>query len=186
MVEAQTFRADLFYRLNVFPVQVPPLRERPDDIPLLVRYFVQQCARRMRKAIETIPADTMQALIQYPWPGNIRELQNILERAVILSPGSVLQVPRTDLTPRATEPVGATGSAQGRPALPGPPETREAARRPPIRSVLEEAERQHILRMLEETNWVVAGPHGAAVRLGMKRSTLQFRMQKLGISRRVK
>src|SRR5438132_467284 len=90
MVEAQTFRADLFYRLNVFPVQVPPLRERPDDIPLLVRYFVQQCARRMRKAIETIPADTMQALIQYPWPGNIRELQNIIERAVILSPGSVL------------------------------------------------------------------------------------------------
>ena len=184
MVEAQTFRTDLFYRLNVFPVHVPPLRERPDDIPLLVRYFAQQCARRMRKTIETIPADTMQALIQYPWPGNIRELQNIIERAVILSPGSVLQVPRTDLTPRATEPVGATGSAQGRQALPTPHETREAARHPPIRHVLEEAERQHILRALEETQWVVAGPQGAAARLGMPRSTLQRRIQQLGLVRR--
>jgi len=172
MVAAQTFRADLFYRLNVFPVQVPPLRERPDDIPLLVRYFAQQCARRMRKTIETIPADTMQALIQYPWPGNIRELQNIIERAVILSPGPVLQVPRTDLTARAMETVL------------GPPETRDAARRTPIRSVLEEAERQHILRALEETQWVVAGPHGAAARLGMPRSTLQRRIQQLGLVRR--
>src|SRR5467141_2823174 len=172
MVEAQTFRADLFYRLNVFPVQVPPLRERPDDIPLLVRYFAQQCARRMRQTIETIPADTMQALVQYSWPGNIRELQNILERAVILSPGSVLQVPRTDLTPRAMETV------------PGLPETRETARRPPIRHVLEEAERQHILRALEETQWVVAGPQGAAARLGMPRSTLQRRIQQLGLVRR--
>jgi formate hydrogenlyase transcriptional activator len=172
MVEAQTFRADLFYRVNVFPVQVPPLRERPDDIPLLVRHFVQQFARRMHKTIETIPADTMQALFQYPWPGNIRELQNILERAVILSPGPVLQVPRTDLSPRATE------------TMPMQHETRDPARHTPLRSALEEAERQHILRVLEETKWVVAGPHGAAVRLGMKRSTLQFRMQKLGISRR--
>jgi formate hydrogenlyase transcriptional activator len=174
MVEAQTFRADLFYRVNVFPVHVPPLRERPDDIPLLVRYFAQQFARRMHKTIETIPADTMQALIQYPWPGNIRELQNVIERAVILSPGPVLQVPRTDLTPRATD------------TAPRQHEALDPARRTPMRSVLEEAERQHILRMLEETNWVVAGPHGAAVRLGMKRSTLQFRMQKLGISRRGK
>jgi formate hydrogenlyase transcriptional activator len=128
----------------------------------------------MHKTIETIPADTIQALLQYPWPGNIRELQNVIERAVILSPGPVLQVPRTDLTPRATDTV------------PMQHETLDLARRTPIRSVLEEAERQHILHMLEETNWVVAGPHGAAVRLGMKRSTLQFRMQKLGISRRVK
>jgi len=172
MVEAQTFRADLFYRLNVFPVQVPPLRERPDDIPLLVRYFAQQCARRMRKTIETIPADTMQALVQYSWPGNIRELQNIIERAVILSPGPVLQVPRTDLTPRATETVL------------GPHATREAARRTPIRHVLEEAERQHILRALEETQWVMAGPQGAAARLGMPRSTLQRRIQQLGLVRR--
>jgi formate hydrogenlyase transcriptional activator len=185
MVEAQQFRADLFYRVNVFPVYVPALRERPDDIPLLVRHFAQQFARRMHKTIETIPADTMQALIQYPWPGNIRELQNIIERAVILSPGPVLQVPRTALTPRATDSVGATASAQGE-ALPMQSETPDPPKRTPIRSTLEETERQHILRVLEETNWVVAGPHGAAVRLGLKRSTLQFRMQKLGISRRGK
>jgi formate hydrogenlyase transcriptional activator len=112
--------------------------------------------------------------MQYPWPGNIRELQNVIERAVILSPGPVLQVPRTDLTPRATEPVGATVSAQSRQALPLQHETRDAAGHTPIRSVL------------EATRWVVAGPQGAAVRLGMKRSTLQFRMQKLGLSRRGK
>jgi len=116
----------------------------------------------------------MQALIQYPWPGNIRELQNIIERAVILSPGPVLQVPRTDLTPRATDTV------------PLKHEMLDPARRTPIQNVLEETERQHILHVLEETNWVVAGPQGAAVRLGMKRSTLQFRMKKLGIFRRVK
>jgi formate hydrogenlyase transcriptional activator len=173
MVEAQTFRADLFYRVNVFPVQVPPLRERPDDIPLLVRHFVQQFARRMHITIETIPADTMQAFLQYPWPGNIRELQNILERAVILSPGPVLQVLRTDLNPRAPE------------TMPMTHDTRDPTRRTPLRSALEETERLRILRALEEAKWVVAGPHGAAVRLGLKRSTLQFRMQKLGISRRV-
>jgi formate hydrogenlyase transcriptional activator len=173
MVEARTFRADLFYRVNVFPVQVPPLRERPDDIPLLVRHFVLQFARRMHKTIETIPADTMQAFLQYPWPGNIRELQNILERAVILSPGPVLQVPHTDLTPRVPE------------TMPMTHDTRDPARRMPLRSALEETERLRILRALEETKWVMAGPHGAAVRLGLKRSTLQFRMQKLGISRRV-
>jgi formate hydrogenlyase transcriptional activator len=170
MVEAQTFRADLFYRLNVFPIRVPPLRERPDDIPLLVRSFAQQCARRMRKPITTIPADTMQALIQYAWPGNIRELHNVIERAVILSPGPVLQVPCSDLTPRATE------------ARPRPHETPAPAGRTPIRSVLEEAERQHILQALEQTRWVVAGPHGAAARLGMPRSTLQRRIQQLGLA----
>jgi formate hydrogenlyase transcriptional activator len=170
MVEAQTFRADLFYRLNVFPIRVPPLRERPDDIPLLVRAFAQQCARRMGKPITTIPAETMQALIQYAWPGNIRELHNVIERAVILSPGPVLQVPCTDLTPRATE------------ARPRPHETPAPAGRTPIRSVLEEAERQHILQALEETRWVVAGPHGAAARLGMPRSTLQRRIQQLGLA----
>jgi formate hydrogenlyase transcriptional activator len=173
MVEAKTFRADLFYRVNVFPVQVPALRERQDDIPLLVRHFVQQFARRMHKTIETIPADTMQAFLEYPWPGNIRELQNILERAVILSPGPVLQVPRTDLIPRTPE------------TMPMTHETRDPARQTPLRSALEETERLRILRALEETKWVVAGPYGAAVRLGLKRSTLQFRMQKLGISRRV-
>jgi formate hydrogenlyase transcriptional activator len=159
MVDEQQFRADLFYRVNVFPVHVPPLRERPEDIPLLVRHFAQQSARRMRKAIETIPSDTMQGLTQYPWPGNIRELQNIIERAVILSPGPVLQVPLTDLTPRA------------------------ALVRPTAHDTLEEAERKHILAVLEEAKWVLGGLNGAAVRLGMKRSTLQFRMRKLGIAR---
>lgn len=159
LVDKQQFRADLFYRVNVFPVHVPPLRERPEDIPLLVRHFAQQFARRMHKAIETIPSDTMQGLLRYPWPGNIRELQNIIERAVIVSPGPVLQVPLTDLIPRAA------------PARPMPQDTLEAA------------ERKHILAVLEETKWVLGGLNGAAVRLGMKRSTLQFRMRKLGIAR---
>jgi formate hydrogenlyase transcriptional activator len=159
MVDEQQFRADLFYRVNVFPVHVPPLRERPEDIPLLVRHFAQQFARRMRKTIETIPSDTMQGLLRYPWPGNIRELQNIIERAVIVSPGPVLQVPLADLNPRAT------------PARPTPQDT------------LEDAERKHILAVLKETKWVLGGLNGAAVRLGMKRSTLQFRMRKLGIAR---
>jgi formate hydrogenlyase transcriptional activator len=141
---------------------VPPLRKRPEDIPLLVRHFAQQFARRLRKTIETIPSDTMQGLTLYPWPGNIRELQNIIERAVILSPGPVLQVPLSDLKPPA---MGAS---------------------PKNRDTLEEAERKHILSVLAETNWVLGGPNGAAVRLGMKRSTLQFRMHKLGIFRPAK
>ena len=172
MVEAQQFRADLFYRLNVFPVHVPPLRERPEDIPLLVRHFARQFARRMHKTIETIPAGTMQALIRYPWPGNIRELQNIIERAVILSPGPVLQVCRTDLLPRAAE------------TTPMQHEPLDRARCTPLRSALEETERRRILRALEECKWMVAGPDGAAVRLGLRRSTLQHRMRKLGLSRR--
>jgi formate hydrogenlyase transcriptional activator len=159
MVEAQTFRPDLFYRVNVFPVHVPPLRERPDDIPLLVRHFAQQFARRLRKPIATIPSDTMQGLIRYPWPGNIRELQNIIERAMILSPGPVLQVPLADLKPLA------------------------AAASPMNHDTLEAAERKHILAALEETKWVLGGANGAAVRLGLKRTTLQFRMRKLGIAR---
>jgi len=124
-----------------------------------VRHFAQQFARRMRKTIETIPSDTMQGLIRYPWPGNIRELQNVIERAVIVSPGPVLQVPLTDLKSPAT------GAG------------------PKNHHTLEEAERKHILAVLEETKWVLGGLNGAAVRLGMKRSTLQFRMRKLGIAR---
>jgi formate hydrogenlyase transcriptional activator len=172
MVEAQQFRADLFYRLHVFPVHVPSLRERPEDIPLLVRHFTRQFARRMRKTIETIPASTMQSLMRYPWPGNIRELQNIIERAVILSPGPALQVCRTDLLPRATE------------MMPMPHEPLDRARCTPLRSALADTERRRILRALEECKWMVAGPDGAAARLGLKRSTLQYRMQKLGLSRR--
>jgi formate hydrogenlyase transcriptional activator len=169
MVKGQTFREDLFYRLNVFPLHVPALRERPEDIPLLVRHFADQFARRANKTIETLPSDTMKALCRYHWPGNIRELQNVIERAVIVSTGSVLRVPVGDLRSR-------TQPARAEPAT--------AALEPRnIRSVLEEAERKHILEVLQKTNWVVAGPNGAAIRLGMKRSTLQFHMQKLGISR---
>jgi formate hydrogenlyase transcriptional activator len=158
MVRDWQFRDDLYYRLNVFPIEVPPLRERPEDIPPLVRFFAQQCARRMKRQLDTIPSATMDALVRYPWPGNVRELQNLIERAVILSKGPVLQVSEAELGPPA-EPLAK--SAQ----------------------TLVEAERQHILRALQDCDWVIAGPRGAATRLGMKRSTLQFRMQKLGISR---
>jgi formate hydrogenlyase transcriptional activator len=159
MVDQQKFRMDLFYRLNVFPVHVPPLRERQEDIPLLVRHFVQQSSRRMHKTIDTIPTETMNALVRYHWPGNIRELQNLIERAVILSSGPVLKVPLADL------------------------KTRAVAAAPRNHDTLEEAERKHMVGVLEDANWVIAGPNGAAARLGMKRSTLQFRMKKLGIAR---
>ncbi len=160
MVDEQKFRADLFYRLNVFPIHVPPLHERPEDIPLLVRHFVEHYARRMNRAIETIPSEAMETLTRYRWPGNIRELQNLIERAVILSPGPVLRVPLGDLELRV-----ATGQHNGKP------------------QTLEEAERGHIVATLTDTKWVVAGARGAAARLGMNRSTLQFRMKKLGIVR---
>jgi formate hydrogenlyase transcriptional activator len=154
MVEERLFRADLYYRLNVFPITVPPLRDRPDDIPLLVRYFVQQYARRMNRRIETIPAASMQALTRYHWPGNIRELQNFIERAVIVSPGPVLQAPVRELK-RA-------GAAAGDVTL--------AA-----------AEREAILRALRDSAGRVGGERGAAAKLGMKRTTLQAKMRKLGI-----
>ncbi len=158
LVDQQRFRQDLFYRLNVFPIQVPSLRERREDIPLLVRHFAQQFARRMKKKIETIPTETMDALTRYEWPGNIRELQNLIERAVILSSGPTLEVPMMALGTRGN----------------GAPHHSES-------DTLEEAERRHIVGILDQTHWVVAGPNGAAARLGMKRSTLQFRMRKLGI-----
>jgi formate hydrogenlyase transcriptional activator len=154
MVEDREFRADLFYRLNVFPIVIPPLRERLDDIPPLVRHFAQQFAKRMRKRIDTIPSEVMEALVGYSWPGNVRELQNLIERAVILTQGSVLKIPLRELAPRSTS------------------------------RTLKESEREHILRALRDSNWIVAGPHGAAARLGLKRSTLQFRMRKLGIARK--
>jgi len=160
MVEQRKFRADLFYRLNVFPIYVPALRERSEDIPLLVHHFAQRFARRMNRTIETIPAETMAALTRYPWPGNIRELQNLIERAVIVSHGPVLQVPLQDL------------------------DNRIALRRDNEKDqTLEEAQRAHILTILKDTRWVLAGPRGAAARLGMNRSTLQFRLKKLGIVR---
>jgi formate hydrogenlyase transcriptional activator len=161
MVEEQKFRSDLFYRLNVFPVYVPPLRDRKEDIPFLVRHFAQHFARNMTRDIDTISAETMNALTHYPWPGNVRELQNVIERAVILSKGSVLKISLADLKSKSSDPNGHVNGA----------------------ATLEEIERRHILSVLEQSNWVFAGPNGAAAKLGIKRPTLQFRMQKLGISR---
>jgi formate hydrogenlyase transcriptional activator len=161
MVADGRFRSDLYYRLNVFPLVLPPLRERADDIPPLVRHFTQRFARRMGRRIETIPSAVMEALAGYPWPGNIRELQNVIERAVILSPGSSLQVPLGDLQLAAAHAAAPTGEAV----------------------TLADAEREHIVGALRETGWVVGGPKGAAARLGMKRSMLYWKMKKLGISR---
>ncbi|HEY6084567.1 MAG TPA: sigma 54-interacting transcriptional regulator [Nitrospira sp.] len=158
MVEEQKFRSDLYYRLKVFPVTVPPLRERAEDIPLLVRHFAQKFAQRMKKQIETIPSAAMKALQEYPWPGNVRELENFIERAVILSPDSDLRVPMAEL------------------------ENHGAVRTEPS-ATLESAEREHILKTLKESRWIIGGSSGAAAKLGMKRTTLQSKMQKLGISR---
>jgi formate hydrogenlyase transcriptional activator len=158
MVEDRLFRSDLYYRLNVFPIVVPPLRERAEDIPLLVRYFAQKHARRMDRRIESIPSEEMEALTRYSWPGNVRELENLIERAVILSRGPTLHVPLPEIRPASD---GSPASAV----------------------TLEAAEREHILRALHETRWVIAGASGAAARLGMKRTTLQSRLAKLGISR---
>jgi formate hydrogenlyase transcriptional activator len=158
-VENKQFRSDLYYRLNVFPIRSPSLRDRAGDIPLLVRYFTQRISRQMEKRVERIPAETMEALCRYRWPGNVRELENLIERAVILSQGAELHVPLGELKIAARE-------------SPSPVTTLHAA------------ERDHILRALEKTDWVIAGPSGAAALLGMKRSTLQSKMIKLGISRR--
>ncbi|HEY2584668.1 MAG TPA: sigma 54-interacting transcriptional regulator [Tepidisphaeraceae bacterium] len=162
MVSEGRFRSDLYYRLNVFPIALPPLRERPDDIPRLVRHFTQRFARRMGRRIETIPSSVMDALARYPWPGNVRELQNVIERAVILARGPALQVPPADLQ-SAAAPAAAAGNGAS--------------------VTLADAEREHILGALRDTGWVLGGPRGAAARLGMKRSTLHWKMQKLGISR---
>jgi formate hydrogenlyase transcriptional activator len=157
------FRTDLFYRLSVFPLRVPPLRERQDDIPLLVRYFVRKFAARIGRHIETIPKETMKLLLAWPWPGNIRELENLMERSVILSDGNALRVPLSEMR------------TESRPLL-------SPADATPNQS-LDNAEREHILRVLRETGGVLSGPDGAARRLGLKRTTLQSKMQRLKISR---
>ena len=174
MVEEQKFRSDLYYRLNVFPIRIPPLRERPEDIALLVRHFTQQFARRMNKRIESISSETMNVMCDYHWPGNIRELQNIIERAVILSTGPELRVPLSDFKTNGTSAANPEGAS-----LSGA----RSENRGSMQRILEETERKQIVAALEQARWVVAGPKGAAVRLGMKRSTLQVRMQKLGIAR---
>jgi len=146
---------DLYYRLNVFPIAIPPLRQRPEDIPMLVAHFVHRYAERMAKQIEKITLDAMEKLVRYPWPGNIRELQNFIERAVILTKGDVLQLSALPSSAAvSTEPV-----------------------------TLEEAERDHILHALRDSNWVVGGAAGAAARLGVKRTTLISKMRKRGLSR---
>jgi formate hydrogenlyase transcriptional activator len=152
MVDAGQFRADLYYRLHVFPITLLPLRQRPEDIPLLVRHFVRHYARHLHRCIDTIPATVVQALTHHPWPGNVRELQNVIERAVILSPGPTLRLALDEL-PR------------GRPATESPALVRTHA----------EVEREHIVRVLREANGVVGGPHGAAARLGLRRTTLLHR-----------
>jgi len=159
MVAERTFRSDLYYRLRVFPLVMPPLRDRQEDIPALVRYFVQKYSRLMNREIESITTDTLDTLVHYSWPGNIRELENLIERAVILSPGPVLKVPMGELKPMADSPQGDLLTLQA-------------------------AEREHILKALEASHWKLAGSDGAASRLGMKRTTLQSRIKKLGISRR--
>ena len=157
MVEQGQFRADLYYRLNVFPIMIPPLRERREDIPILVRYFVDKYAKAMNRKIERIPASVMDAIVRYSWPGNIRELQNFMERAVILSEGQVLRPPMGEL--------------------------RESKSRPSSSATLKDVEQKHILQVLRECGWTLGGPQGAAARLGLPRTTLIYRMRRLGIRR---
>jgi len=157
MVQEGKFRSDLYYRLHVFPLSVPALRERREDIPLLVRHFVEEYAQRMNRHIETIPPQAVEALTNYSWPGNVRELQNFIERAVILSLGTVLRAPLAELK---EDPVQTVRSEL---------------------STLEEMEREHVLRAIRASRWVLGGPNGAAARLGMKRTTLAYRIRKLNI-----
>ena len=162
-VHEKRFRSDLYYRLNVFPVLVPPLRERHEDIPLLVRHFVEKYARRMKKPIDTIPVTAMNALSEYHWPGNVRELENFVERSVILSADSVLQPPLGEL---ARQKVSSLSPASA-----------------DVPTKLREFEREHVLRTLKDTKWIIGGPAGAAARLGMKRTTLGSLVKRLGITR---
>ncbi len=164
MVADREFRGDLYYRLNVFPIRLPALRERSDDIPLLVRHFVQGFARRMQKSIDHVSVESINALLGYSWPGNVRELQNFIERAVILSPGKVLRLPVSELNQHDSFAD-----------IPG--------QSPGSRLTLKDAEREHIIQALAETNWIIGGLKGAAARLGLKRTTLISKMQRMSISR---
>jgi formate hydrogenlyase transcriptional activator len=156
MIEAREFRADLYYRLSVFPVSLPPLRDRPEDIPALARYFMTKYAARLNKTLDSIPSDVMEGMLAYDWPGNIRELQNFVERGVILSRGSVFQPPFT-------------------------PQRRETRVILKSRKTLEDAMREHILQALDQTKWVLGGRQGTAAHLGLARTTLIAKMRRLGI-----
>jgi DNA-binding NtrC family response regulator len=173
MAAEKQFREDLYFRLNVFPIRIPPLRERPDDISLLVQHYVDKYAQRMNKRIESIPEETMVALCRYSWPGNIRELQNLIERSVILTPGNVLQIQIEEM--QKSNPISSTVTAAPR-----------SSSLPAFTGTLEDVERQRILEALREAGAVIGGQHGAAARLGLKRTTLLSKMQRLGISRYTK
>jgi formate hydrogenlyase transcriptional activator len=160
MVEQRRFRADLYYRLNVFPITLPPLRERGEDIPLLVAHFAREFCERHGRTIDFIPDDVMEALIRHDWPGNVRELQNVIERAVILTAGGALRLPGAELKTQPNAPAS-----------------------PSSARTLADAERAHIMATLRQTNWVVGGRNGAAARLGVPRTSLISRMQRLGLSR---
>jgi formate hydrogenlyase transcriptional activator len=168
MVAERQYRSDLYYRLNVFPIYIPPLRERPEDIPLLAKFFTQKIARRMNRTIDSIPVDTLRRLSQLPWPGNVRELENVIERAVILTRGNTLNLQLDELQPAATPPV-----------IP-PPAPKHKHESLGVEN--DEVERQRIIQALRDANGIVAGPRGAAMKLGVKRTTLLSRMQRLGIS----
>ncbi len=172
MVEDRQFRSDLFYRLNVFPLELPPLRDRPEDIPLLAKHFTQKMARHMNRSIDAIPTEALRQLMSWDWPGNVRELENVIERAVLLTRGNSLNlhlnVRQSRLLPTLNE-DSALRSSMAQLLHPTTPEN-------------DEEERQCIVQVLRETNGIVAGPRGAATRLGMKRTTLLSRMQRLGIS----
>jgi len=179
MIAERQFRSDLYYRLNVFPIVLPPLRERREDIPQLARHFVEQFAKRMNRQIDAIPEETLEGLKKLPWPGNVRELENVIERAVILTRGHVLNLPSEEL--RHHQALVAAAPIMARTTEPAKPPPAPSA---PRLADASEAERQKIIRILQETNGIVAGPRGAAARLGLKRTTLLSRMQRLGISSR--
>ncbi len=161
MVESKEFRADLYYRLSVFPIALPPLRDRPEDIPALVRHFIAKYAGRMNKIVEDVPPETMRAMVAYHWPGNIRQLQNFVEHGVIVSRGPLFQPPLSQLRPPKESSAGDDKTTGGK--------------------TLEDATRDHVLQTLEATKWVVGGRHGAAARLGIARTTLIAKMRRLGI-----
>jgi formate hydrogenlyase transcriptional activator len=181
LVAEKKFRSDLYYRINVFPIQIPPLRERPEDVPLLVRYFVQKFSRRQNKTVEYVPAPVMDAMVNYSWPGNVRELENLIERAVLLSPGKELRVPMAEFKESSPASSFAVGPVDF--PMPAEPSSSQTGIPSGSLSTLDDAQRQHIVQVLRQTRWRISGPRGAAAILGLKRTTLQARMRKLGIHR---